>query len=105
MSPTARLGIRSALRTLRIGAVVAFSRLGATARGQVQVVVYPPPAGGAPPAPGFDGGGAAYWWRGYWHYRDPYGRWAYYPAEPEFLRARRMGGWERLRFYWRHEWR
>jgi hypothetical protein len=65
-----------------------------------EVVVEPPSAFIATAAPEYYSGRPCYWWHDHWYYRDGYGRWGYYRAEPEFLAGRRAL-WVRPGYYGR----
>jgi hypothetical protein len=72
---------------LAVGAITAICVVAAPAGAQY----VPPPAEViATLVPVYHEGHATYWYRGFWHYRDTHGAWAYYHEEPAFLRERRM---------------
>ena len=73
--------------------------VGAVVQGP-EVVVEPPSAFIATAAPEYYGGRPCYWYHDHWYYRDGFGRWGYYRAEPGFLRGRR-DLWARPGYYGR----
>jgi hypothetical protein len=67
---------------LSLGAVAAITLTSTPADAQYR----PPPAEVvATLVPAYHEGHAVYWYRGFWHYRDNRGAWAYYHTEPAYL--------------------
>jgi len=80
MNRTQSRALASVLPAFALAAVCLLSSPGAAQ------YVSPPVEVVATLVPVYHEGHACYWYRGYWHYRDPRGAWAYYHDEPVFLR-------------------